>query len=105
MSNCLVCHTPVDWNRVIAVSNVTAALDRADHYGVSALTEFEQMLYHGLLCEDHVDPNVVALERDAEAVKMYLAWAVCHAHASYLYGIGVTTGACPVCKEINHGTH
>ena len=105
MSNCLVCHGEVDWAKVIAVSNVTATLDKADHYGVDALSEFEQLLYAGLLCEDHVDPNVVALERDAEAVKMYLAWAVCHAHASYLYDIGVTAGACPVCKEINHGTH
>ena len=104
MSACLVCKHPVDWAKVIAVSNVTATLDKADHFGVDALSEFEQLLYEGLLCEDHVDRNVVELERDVEAAKMYLAWAVCKPHATYLYGIGVTAGACPVCKEIRYGT-
>ena len=105
MSNCLVCHGEVDWQKVIAVSNVTATLDKADHFGVDALSEFGQLLYSGLLCENHTDRNVVELERDAEAVNLYLAWAVCKPHATYLYGIGVTAGACPVCKEINRGTH
>ena len=72
MSNCLVCHGEVDWQKVIAVSNVTAALDKADHFGVSALSEFEQMLYAGLLCDEHTDRNVVELERDVE--KMSEQW-------------------------------
>ena len=69
MSACLVCKHPVDWAKVIAVSNVTAALDRADHYGVSSLSEFEQLLYAGLLCDEHTDPNVVAIERDVRAME------------------------------------
>ena len=72
MSACLVCKHPVDWAKVIAVSNVTAALDRADHYGVDALSEFEQLLYSGLLCDEHTDRNVVELERDVE--KMSEQW-------------------------------
>ena len=72
MSNCLVCHGEVDWQKVIAVSNVTAALDKADHFGVSALSEFEQLLYSGLLCDEHTDRNVVELERDVE--KMSEQW-------------------------------
>ena len=72
MSNCLVCHGEVDWQKVIAVSNVTAALDKADNFGVSALSEFEQMLYAGLLCDEHTDRNVVELERDVE--KMNEQW-------------------------------
>ena len=72
MSACLVCKHPVDWAKVIAVSNVTAALDKADHFGVSALSEFEQLLYSGLLCDEHTDRNVVELERDVE--KMSEQW-------------------------------
>ena len=72
MSACLVCKHPVDCAKVIAVSNVTAALDKADHFGVSALSEFEQLLYSGLLCDEHTDRNVVELERDVE--KMNEQW-------------------------------
>ena len=106
MNDCLVCHQPVNWEKVLQVSDAKAVLDRADVLGPYSLSESDQLLYEGLICEDHVgtDMNVLAAERDAEAVKMYLAWAVCHAHATYLYSIGVTAGACPVCKEINRGT-
>ena len=69
MSACLVCKHPVDWAKVIAVSNVTAALDKADHFGVSALSEFEQLLYAGLLCDEHTDANVVAVERDVQMME------------------------------------
>ena len=69
MSNCLVCHGEVDWQKVIAVSNVTAALDKADSRGITALSEFEQLLYAGLLCDEHTDANVVAVERDVRAME------------------------------------
>ena len=75
MSACLVCKHPVDWAKVIAVSNVTAALDRADHYGVDALSEFEQLLYSGLLCDEHTDRNVVEIERDVQVMEQQWQFA------------------------------
>ena len=75
MSNCLVCHGEVDWQKVIQVSNVVTALDRADHYGVDALSEFEQLLYAGLLCDEHTDRNVVELERDVQVMEQQWQFA------------------------------
>ena len=75
MSACLICHGEVDWAKVIAVSNVTATLDKADHYGVDALSEFEQLLYAGLLCDEHTDRNVVELERDVQVMEQQWQFA------------------------------
>lgn len=48
MSRCIICGKEVDWTKI--TDEFSYIIDRVDTYGEDALTEHEQVIYHGMCC-------------------------------------------------------